>query len=30
MKEHMNINHVELIEVIENVTPKINEDNNLG
>ena len=29
MKEHMNTNYVELIEVLENMTLKINEDNNL-
>ena len=29
MKEHTNTNHVELIEVLENMTLKINEDNNL-
>ena len=29
MKEHTNKNHVELIEVLENMTLKINEDNKL-
>ena len=29
MNEHTNTNHLELIEVLENIALKINEDNNL-